>query len=166
MFNSTFILNHETKFPAEGASLEAVVRQSLTTLSKVEGQTYDCSGHARPNRWHNHPSGLAGLAFEAEFYLRQRRISLRLRLRLEGSPFWPSFGEMVIIIWITLDDESCGGARLETADVELNGSCQAPTIGVSSNGVGEGPSRQRPIGCGRMPCPSAAFSEETSCQFL
>jgi hypothetical protein len=32
-----------------------------------------------------------GLAFEAESYLRQRRISLRLRLRPEGLPFsWPS----------------------------------------------------------------------------
>ena len=45
-------------------------------------QKYDRRGHARLDCWHNHPSGLAGLAFEAEFH----------RLRLEGSPFLPSFG--------------------------------------------------------------------------
>jgi hypothetical protein len=68
--NSAFTLNHDTSCQTEEASLEVVVRQSLTTLSKVEGQTYDCAGLARPRPLADHPSGLAGLAFEAELYLR------------------------------------------------------------------------------------------------
>jgi hypothetical protein len=45
-----------------------------------------------PDVERTHPLGLAGLAFEA--HLRQRRISLRLRLRPEGLSLRPSFGGM------------------------------------------------------------------------
>ncbi len=41
---------------------------------------------AGPNSGSEHPKGLARAALEVEAYLRQRRISLRLRLRPEGLP--------------------------------------------------------------------------------
>jgi hypothetical protein len=44
-----------------------------------------------PDVGRTHPLGLAGPAFEAEVYLRQRRISLRLRLPFES----PQGGELV-----------------------------------------------------------------------
>ena len=64
-----FTLNYETKFT--GRRGEPGGRRRMTE-------------HVMPGPGvgRTHPLGLAGLVFEA--YLRQRRISLRLRLRPEG----------------------------------------------------------------------------------
>jgi hypothetical protein len=73
-----FTLNYETKFT--GRRGEPGGRRRGTE-QMMPG----------PDVERTHPLGLAGLAFEAEVYLRQRRISLRLRLPFE----FPQGGELV-----------------------------------------------------------------------
>jgi hypothetical protein len=79
LMNPALTLNHEMKLP--GRRGKPGGRRRITE-QMMPG----------PAVGRTQPSGLAGLAVEAEAHLRQRRISLRLRLRPEGLPLCPSFG--------------------------------------------------------------------------
>jgi len=79
--NSAFTLNHETNLPGQKGEPGGRRRMTVQVMPGPAVRITTLRG------WRGWP-------FVAQAHLRQRRISLRLRLRLEGLPFWPSFGGM------------------------------------------------------------------------